>query len=320
MVASNRASKKLPFPGSLYKDRNGYYIYQLSYNYKRKQVSTSVKDYKLAVQTARKIYPNLFNELRYPTKQTITFKKLIEIFLKYDHNYSLRTIELYTDILTRFSKLKKLPPHPTTRSIWVRTINRVINWGNRQGYLTDQIKYSINETNPRTRILSSEELQIFKDRFTPCIYKNICMISLLTGARQMELLSFDLSNKFDNYIIVHTKTKKSIKKKAIQLFDAKPYINKVWSVSRHQLNKYWGTEKSKHINEFGLFQNLQFRDLRRTFAVTKLLEGYSILEISKLMGHDKVATTELYLKPFEAIMITAPLVLKRQKTSDRPPL
>ena len=313
------ASKKLPFSGSLYKDRNGYYIYQLCYNYKRKQISTGVKDHKLAVQTARKLYPNVFNELRYPTKQTLAFKKLVKIFLNYDHGYKPRTIELYTDILTRFSKLKKLPPHPTTRSMWVRTINRVINCGNRQGYLTDQIKYSVNETNPRTRILSSKESQIFKDHFTPCIYKDICMISLLTGARQMELLSFKLSAHFDNYIIVHTKTKKSIKKKAIQLFDATPYIYREWSITRHQLNKYWGIEKNKYIDESGLFQDLQFRDLRRTFAVTKLLEGYSIFEISKLLGHDKVATTELYLKPFEAIMITAPLVSKMQKTSDKPP-
>ena len=81
------ASKKLPFSGSLYKDRNGYYIYQLCYNYKRKQISTGVKDHKLAVQTARKLYPNVFNELRYPTKQTLAFKKLVKIFLNYDHGY-----------------------------------------------------------------------------------------------------------------------------------------------------------------------------------------------------------------------------------------
>lgn len=316
------ASKKLPFSGSLYPDKNGFYIYQICHNNKRKQTSTGTKNWELAVKVARKLYPNMFTELRYPTKKTLAFKSLIDKFLKYDHGYAPRTIELYTDILTRFSKLKKLPPHPTTRSMWVRTINRVINWGNRQGYLTDQIKYSINETNPRTRILSFEELQIFKDQFTPCIYKDISMISLLTGARQMEILSFTSSTNtlFDNHIIVHTKVKKSIKKKAIQLFDAKPYINKEWNVTRHQLNKYWVTEKNKYKNESGLFQKLQFRDLRRTFAVTKLLEGYSILEISKLMGHDKVATTELYLKPFEAIMITAPLVSKRQKTSDMPPL
>jgi len=91
-------------------------------------------------------------------------------------------------------------------------------------------------------------------------------------------------------------------------------------VTRQQLSKYWVTEKNKYKNESGLFQKLQFRDLRRTFAVTKLLEGYSILEISKLMGHNNVATTELYLKAFEAIMITAPLVSKMQKTSDKPPL
>ena len=119
----------------------------------------------------------------------------------------------------------------------------------RSGDKTDQIKYSVNETNPRTRILSSKESQIFKDHFTPCIYKDICMISLLTGARQMELLSFKLSAHFDNYIIVHTKTKKSIKKKAIQLFDATPYIYREWSITRHQLNKYWGIEKNKYIDE-----------------------------------------------------------------------
>ena len=79
-------SKKLPFSGSLYKDRNGFYIYQLSYNYKRKQISTGTKDYKLAVQTARKLYPNIFNELRYPTKKTLcarfnSFKIFFNLFI-----------------------------------------------------------------------------------------------------------------------------------------------------------------------------------------------------------------------------------------------
>ena len=315
------ASKKLPFSGSLYPDKNGFYIYQLCHNNKRKQTSTGTKNYELAVKVARKLYPNMFIELRYPTKKTLAFKSLVDKFLKYDHGYKPRTIEWYSDIFTRFIKNKKLPPHPTTRSIWVRTINRCINWGDRQGYTTDQKRYPVNETNPRTRILSNTELQIFKDLFTPCIYKDISMISLLTGARQMEILKFKPSPNtlFDNHIIVHTKVKKSIKTKAIQLFDAKPYINKEWNVTRHQLNRYWAIEKNKHKDESGLFHKLQFRDLRRTFAFTKLLEGYSIFEISKLMGHEKVATTELYLKPFEAIMITAPLISKMQKTFEKPP-
>ena len=297
-MASNRASNKLPFPGSLFKDRNGIYIYSLCVNYQRKQLSTQVRDYKLAVKVARKIYPNLFAELKYPTNPTIPFDQLVKKFFKYDHGYSERTISMYTQILKDYIYKGVLPDHPTTRSIWARTINRVINWGERQDIYTNHKKHPVDVLEPRARILTDLEIKIVKEQFVDCRLKDLCLTSLITGARQMELLHYipDPSNDFDVYFIVTTKSKMVEKKRSILKFDAP--IKNGWDVSRHQLNNYWMKSKK------GL--DIQFRDLRRTFAVKKYQAGYSLLDISKMMGHESVVTTEKYLKPFLVTMITAP--------------
>jgi len=299
-MASKRASRKPPFPGSLFKDRNGIYIYSLCINYQRKQLSTQVKDYKLAVRVARKIYPNLFAELKYPTSPTIPFEQLVKKFFKYDHGYSNRTIELYTQILNSYIYIGVLPEHPTTRSIWSRTINRVINWGERQGFYTNTKKLPVDDPEPRTRILTETEKQIVKQQFKPCRLKDLCLTSLITGARQIELLNYkpDDSNMFDDYFIVIAKSKKVEKKRSILKFDAP--IKNGWDVTRHELNNYWIKEKQTfHLD-------VQFRDLRRTFAVNKYQAGYSLLDISKMMGHESVKTTERYLKPFIVTMIKTP--------------
>ena len=70
-----------------------------------------------------------------PSKN-LSFDELIKCYLKADHNWSKRTKELNEYVFRSYQSGKSLPPNPTTRAIFVRTINTCWNWGMQQGLIT----------------------------------------------------------------------------------------------------------------------------------------------------------------------------------------
>ena len=97
--------------------------------------------------------------------------KLIELYLNADHNWSQRTKELNTYVFNSYLSGKPLLNNPTSRAIFIRTINACWNWGLKQGLVNKVYKIEGDtKGEARTRVLSDIELKIL---FEQIAFSNI---------------------------------------------------------------------------------------------------------------------------------------------------
>ena len=126
---------------TLYKNRNIWYI-TVSNGNNRITRSLRTKNKQVAKQLVPCIELELLLQLSGAKQQSknLSFDKLIKCYLKADHNWSKRTKELNEYVFRSYQSGKHLPPNPTTRAIFVRTINTCWNWGLKQGLISKAYK------------------------------------------------------------------------------------------------------------------------------------------------------------------------------------
>ena len=115
---------------SLYKKRDIWYISSMIDN-KRLSVSLRTKDKRIAKQLKPRAELELLSQLTGSVKpsKNLPFDDIVKRYLKADHNWSKRTKELNEYVFRSYQSGKPLPLNPTSRSIFVRTINACWNWG-----------------------------------------------------------------------------------------------------------------------------------------------------------------------------------------------
>ena len=74
--------------------------------------------------------------------------------------------------------------------------------------------------------------------------------------------------------------------------------NPPWNYSKDYVIKAW----SRNRKRLGL-QDARMHDLRRTFGYNLIKQGRPIYEVSKLLGHSSVTTTERHYAPLMATEI-----------------
>ena len=150
---------------TLYKNRNIWYI-TVSNGNNRLTRSLRTK-YK---QVAKQLKPNaeleLLSQLSGATQpsKNLSFDELVRCYLKADHNWSKRTKELNAYVFRSYQSGKPLPLNPTSRSIFVRTINACWNWGLKHCLITKTFKLEGDtKGESRNRVLSDSELKTLLD-------------------------------------------------------------------------------------------------------------------------------------------------------------
>lgn len=160
-----------------------------------------------------------------------------------------------------------------------------------------------------------ERLQIVKDLFVFSCYTGLSYIDVMQLSKENVQLGID-GNKW-----VITSRQKTDKKVRIPLLiKAEEIINKYQGhikakssgtlfpvISNQKLNSYL-----KEIADIaGVKKNLTFHMARHTFATTiTLSNGVPIETVSKLLGHTKIATTQIYARVLEHKVSTDMNVLK----------
>jgi len=143
----------------------------------------------------------------------------------------------------------------------------------------------------------------------------VVMFAATTGMRQGEILSLrwdqvDLRARMvriGNNATFHTKTGK---RRAIPLSETALWVLKglpthtasdyVFTLRGRPLLRRWVTTKLRRkIRELGLDRRLNFKALRASFASWLALDGVSIYQISKLLGHSDVKITQGYYAHLE---------------------
>ena len=279
---------------TLYKNRNIWYI-TVSNGNNRLTRSLRTKDKQVAKQLMPSIELELLLQLsgaKQPSKN-LSFDELIKCYLKADHNWSKRTKELNEYVFRSYQSGKSLPSNPTTRAIFVRTINTCWNWGIKQGLITKAYKLEGDtQGESRNRVISDSELQILLDGVRDRSFNLFVKFAYYTGARSGEIRAIKRDNIFSNHIVSYGKSGKRLIKLNNQAQEILKRLDKIWDYKRDFVSHKF----KKEARRLGI-PDIRFHDLRRTFGYNLIRQGRPIYEVSKLLGHSSVTTTERHYAP-----------------------
>lgn len=191
-------------------------------------------------------------------------------------------------------------------------IKAALNWAVKEEYLYK------NPASQIKRIKVPERLPIFftKDEFEKLISNideedihDIAVVAVNTGMRQGELIKLEWQNihwEMDMIILDnHTFINKSKKVRSIPMNERVKEVlrsrynsrisDNVFTYNDERFNQDFLVHKfKKYIRKAGLRDKLNFHSLRHTFATWLVQGGASIYQVSKLLGHADVSTTQVY--------------------------
>jgi integrase len=285
---------------TLYKNRDVWYI-TASYENQRLTRSLRTKSKKVALKLKSGIELELLEELTGVSnrKLNLPFEEVVSRYLSYDHNWSKRTRELNTYILKAYISGKTLPPHPTTKAIHRRMINICWNWGFKNGLVKKALKLEGDtKGESRNRVLSDSELKTLLDEIRDNRFNMFVRFAYYTGARSGEIRSISKENIFSNHIVAYGKSGKRLIKLNNQAQEILNRLDELWDYSKDFVSHKF----KKEARRLGI-PDIRFHDLRRTFGYNLIRQGRPIYEVSKLLGHSSVTTTERHYAPLLATEI-----------------
>jgi len=277
---------------SIFKDKGIYYL-QVTRNYRSIKQSLKTGDYRIAKKRARLLEPELVDQLFNPNiVRHISFAELCAKFLSVEHEWTDRTRETYEWVLNAYNKTRRLPDKPATRVTFQGRLNTVIEWGKKNNYRTDIKKFDKKKMPSRNRVFSTIEMLSILDNVQNNDFNQFIRFAYYTGARRGELSSLKKNKIREDHIEVTGKTGIRI----VKLNDQSKKVIKdnpeLWDYS----NDYISHKFKKELRRLDIPDG-RFHDLRRTFGFNLIKSGTPIYEVSKLLGHKSVKTTEYHYAP-----------------------
>jgi site-specific recombinase XerD len=166
---------------------------------------------------------------------------------------------------------------------------------------------------------SIERLQIVKDIFVFCCYTGLAYVDLLN------LSDKHIVQGIDNELWIKTHRQKTnipvntpILPKAVQIMEK--YLNHHRSAKLDQIFPVFTNQKvNSYLKEIadlcGIKKNLSFHIARHTFATTVTLSnGVPIETVSKMLGHTKISTTQIYARVVEQKISDDMALLRKRLT------
>ena len=274
-------------------------IYYLTVTYQSNRIRKSLKtcDVKVARDLAKEIEPKLLMELITgcsETKQTnLSLPTLIKYFLAHDHGWATNTHRIYKDSLNHYLR-RGFPSNKSYRAMVIRCLNRCYKWGHEEG-LIDKPKHfkGGNDFEARTRVFNNDELSLILNDIQPYQFQLFVRFAYYTGTRQGEIKCITNDNIKHAFVIG-----KSGKRQIKITSQAQTVLNEVeelWNYSKNYI-----CLKFKENMQRLEIQDARFHDLRRTFGYNLIKQGMPIYQVSKLLGHASVTTTEKHYAPLLA--------------------
>ena len=285
---------------SLYKKRNIWYI-SVMVNNKRITKSLRTKDYSIAKKLKSVTETIILQEINgfIRTNAKLDFKELVKRYLKTNHSWSKATYDLNERILNAQIYGKPLPANPTSRAIYIRHINLCWKWG-RKNNLIEKTYIIPGDTKgeSRNRVLNDSELKTLLDEIRDNRFNLFVRFAYYTGARSGEIRSISRENIFSNHIVAYGKSGKRLIKLNNQAQDILSGLDELWDYSKDFVSHKF----KKEARRLGI-PDIRFHDIRRTFGYNLIRQGRPIYEVSKLLGHSSVTTTERHYAPLLATEI-----------------
>ena len=280
----------------MYKKRGIYYT-SIQVDGVRVYESLHTKDKKEAKSREPKIKNRLYHQIQTNTldkrKTPPSDSLLVSLFLGTKKHLPKTTQRTYYYILDRvWLNRLPFPANPNTQISYKKHINAFYRWCNER-YKVEYPLYKINEMKGRIRVYNSDELnRLFK--ITDKMLARFIKASYYTGAREGELLR--IKSFHQGYLVVGGKSYERIIKLSKQAQEV--FKGDLWDYHLRYKNPENEIQKKFRgvCKELGI-EDARFHDLRRTFGYNLIVQGMPIYQVSKLLGHKSVRTTERHYAP-----------------------
>jgi len=281
---------------SLYKRGKNYFL-NVQYKSKRVRQSLGTSDLNHARKIAKQLEPKLLLELitgdSPRTTLELSLGGLISHFLAYNHGWAANTHRIYKDSLNHYLR-RGFPSNKSYRAMVTRCLNRCYKWGYEEG-LIDKPKHfnGGNDFEARTRVFNDDELSLILNNIKPYEFQLFVRFAYYTGTRQGEIRCLTDDN-IKNAFVIGKSGKRQIKITS-QAQAVLVEVGELWNYSKNYI-----CSKFKENMERLEISDARFHDLRRTFGYNLIKQGMPIYQVSKLLGHASVTTTEKHYAPLLA--------------------
>jgi len=317
----------------LSKHSNGYYyIYFLNDKGKRNSLSTKTKIKNEALKFLSRFEKEIEGR-RIKKLQLLTLDEYCNYFLSCSKQiHTQKTYEGYSHSLKRLneyfaeiniaeitlSNLNKYFEHRLlTSTIFMARkdlicFNSLFNKAISEGYLINNPcrgikRFRIPQKQPL--FFSESEFDILLNAITNKDLKDMVLFAVQTGLRQMELITLQWNQiNLRDKILTLTNQNAITKSKRIRTIPLSLKALQVLIERRQNLTlemvftfmgKPWnqdslGYQFKRSVLKAEINSKLNFHSLRHTFASWLVQRGVSIFQVSKLLGHSRIETTEIY--------------------------
>ena len=282
---------------SVYRKKTGIYYISVMFQNNRITRSLGTRSYqsarKVISQVEKKILSDILEGKQKREKKKLSFPQLIKQYVEYpNHDWTIQTRMLYSHLLNKHLT-DGLPNNPTSRAMTIRVVNSCNNWGYKHGYIDKPVRLQGgNKWESRHRVINDNELEILFNGTTDTKFNLFVRFAYYTGARRGEIRCISRENLFSDYLVTYGKTGKRIIKLNNQAQEILNQLNELWDYKKDFVSHKF----KKEARRLGI-PDIRFHDLRRSFGYNLIKQGRPIYEVSKLLGHSSVTTTERHYAP-----------------------
>ena len=282
---------------SVYRKKTGVYYISVMFQRKRITRSLGTRSYKTARKLISQVEKQILSDMINGTKESnsgpLSFHQLADRYLVFpNHDWSDSTRRRYRILLDNYVA-GGLPDNPTTRAMTIRVVNSCNNWGYKNGLISKPVRLQGgSKWESRHRVLNKDELQLLFDEIKDERFNSFVRFAYYTGARAGEIRCLQRNSIFPKHLVVNGKSGNRIIKLNSQAREILNQMDELWSYR----GDFVSHKFKKEVRRLGI-SDIRFHDLRRTFGYNLIKQGRPIYEVSKLLGHSSVTTTERHYAP-----------------------
>ena len=283
---------------NLSKDNHGNIFYRKMIEGRTICIPVHTKDVGFANKLKKVIEYQALKKFYSPKEKTIfkTFREVCALYLSDENVKSALSKASFSTtkwVLNDYLKKKHLPPNKSSRVQYAGRLNTVQNWAKRNNYRTDVKNFETGSPLARRRVFNEMELLLILNKFPfENEFQQFLKFAYYTGARRGELSNIRPHHVESTRMVVYGKSGErfiKLNSQAKQILLSNPGL---WVYKPEIITKTF--KRGLRVLDI---KNGRFHDLRRTFRLNLIKSGMPIYQVSKLLGHKSVKTTESHYAP-----------------------